>query len=217
MRGVSSSCTTWQPVGQPVLERAGDAAGPGFPCRRGGDRSPLRDQKSRSLPDSVERGVPAGSSGHFRCRSKKRDRSPGAPTARRWRYLATTPRFTSGTSRPAPGRRPWRSYEHRKHCRLPPCRHAAGELWLGGRLRLWDPVLGRPWLIVTANFSDSRHEFSPDGRIVLQHEDKLTTYQVDPALEYRTLPMFRASESLINGRRSDTTAGCSAWARTRAW
>ena len=53
------------------------------------------------------------------------------------------------------------------------------------RLRLWDPILGRPVLSVTANgFSGT--EFSQDGRIVALHEDAVTTYEVDPALEYRT-------------------------------
>ncbi len=35
--------------------------------------------------------------------------------------------------------------------------------------------------------SSSWPEFSQDGRIVVSSDDKLTTYQVDPALEYRTL------------------------------
>jgi WD40 repeat protein len=65
--------------------------------------------------------------------------------------------------------------------------HPAGPLLAskgyGRRLRLWDPVLGWPWLTVTG---DSASEISQDGRIVLEHEDGLTTYQVDPALEYRT-------------------------------
>ena len=74
---------------------------------------------------------------------------------------------------------------HRNHCGFPPRRHTAGKQRLGIRLRLWDPVLGRPWLSLTG--ASGFPEFSQDGRIVLLHEDKLTTYQVDPALEYRTL------------------------------
>jgi serine/threonine protein kinase/WD40 repeat protein len=54
-----------------------------------------------------------------------------------------------------------------------------------GRTWLWDPVLGRDWLKLTGVYW--QHEFSRDGRIVVGAEDKLTTYQVDPALEYRTL------------------------------
>jgi WD40 repeat protein len=54
------------------------------------------------------------------------------------------------------------------------------------RLWLWDPVLGRLWLTLTGASSS---EFSRDGRIVLAHEDQLTTYQVDPALEYRTFAL----------------------------
>jgi serine/threonine protein kinase/WD40 repeat protein len=53
-----------------------------------------------------------------------------------------------------------------------------------GRTWLWDPVLGRPWLNLTGGGSN---QFSPDGRIVVGAEHKLTVYQADPALEYRTL------------------------------
>jgi serine/threonine protein kinase/WD40 repeat protein/tetratricopeptide (TPR) repeat protein len=65
--------------------------------------------------------------------------------------------------------------------------HPAGTLLASNgweaRMWLWDPILGRPWLTL----SDSSYpEFSRDGRIVPGLEDGLTTYQVDPALEYRT-------------------------------
>jgi eukaryotic-like serine/threonine-protein kinase len=67
--------------------------------------------------------------------------------------------------------------------------HPAGTLLASncweGRLRIWDLVLGRPWLSVTAG--DGFVTMSRDGRIILRHEDKLTTYQIDPAQEYRTL------------------------------
>ena len=53
----------------------------------------------------------------------------------------------------------------------------------GDRLRIWDPVLGRQWLTLKGG----GYEPSRDGRIVVQIEEKLTTFQVDPALEYRTL------------------------------
>ncbi len=55
-----------------------------------------------------------------------------------------------------------------------------------GRLRLWDPILGRPVLSLTADLCGPP-EFSRDGRIVVVNEDAFTTYEVDPALEYRTL------------------------------
>ena len=48
-------------------------------------------------------------------------------------------------------------------------------------------MLGRSWLSLTSNGGACWPKFSQDGRIVLSDEDKLTTYQVDPALEYRTL------------------------------
>ncbi len=65
--------------------------------------------------------------------------------------------------------------------------HPAGTLLASngweGRLRLWDAVLGRPWLDMTGN---SSREFSRDGQIIAWLEDKLIPYRVDPALEYRT-------------------------------
>ncbi len=68
--------------------------------------------------------------------------------------------------------------------------HPAGTLLASNgwetRLRVWDPVLGRPWLSLAAG-AGICPEFSRDGRIVVVGEDKMTTYQVDPALEYRTL------------------------------
>jgi WD40 repeat protein/tetratricopeptide (TPR) repeat protein len=66
--------------------------------------------------------------------------------------------------------------------------HPAGTLLASngweGRLWLWDSVLGRSWLNLTGR---SNLVFSRDGRIVIEREERLTTYQVDPALEYRTL------------------------------
>jgi serine/threonine protein kinase/WD40 repeat protein len=65
--------------------------------------------------------------------------------------------------------------------------HPAGALLASNcwdvRLRLWDAVLGRSLLSVTG-YSTS---FSKDGRIVVVTESQLVPYQVDPALEYRTL------------------------------
>jgi serine/threonine protein kinase/WD40 repeat protein len=49
-------------------------------------------------------------------------------------------------------------------------------------MRLWDPVLGRPWL----SWSGGLTGFSQDGRMVVSVENNWTTYHVDPALEYRT-------------------------------
>jgi WD40 repeat protein len=65
--------------------------------------------------------------------------------------------------------------------------HPAGTLLAShgweGRVWLWDPVLGRPWLTLTGS---SELEFSRDGRIVVSREGTQVLYQVDPALEYRT-------------------------------
>jgi eukaryotic-like serine/threonine-protein kinase len=77
--------------------------------------------------------------------------------------------------------------------------HPAGTLLASNgyeeRLRLWDAVLGRPWLSV----SGFGAQFSQDGRIVVGLEGKLTTYQVDPALEYRTFA--HASREPMNYQR----------------
>ena len=68
--------------------------------------------------------------------------------------------------------------------------HPAGTLLASNgwenRLRLWDAVLGRPVLSLTGD-NPTGPVFSRDGQIVLESEDRLTTYQVDPALEYRAL------------------------------
>jgi WD40 repeat protein len=67
--------------------------------------------------------------------------------------------------------------------------HPAGALLASndwdGWLRLWDPVLGRPWFSVTHN--THRLAFSRDGSLCVSRMEELITYQVDPAREYRTL------------------------------
>jgi WD40 repeat protein/tetratricopeptide (TPR) repeat protein len=82
--------------------------------------------------------------------------------------------------------------------------HPAGALLASngweGRLWLWDPVMGRSWLTVTGG-STLDQEFSRDGRLVVALEDELTTYEVDPALEYRTLAHFGA-RPVQHGRAS---------------
>ena len=65
-----------------------------------------------------------------------------------------------------------------------------------GRLWLWDPILGRPWLNLTGGYVSG---LSRDGRIVVEFEDKLSPYQVDPALEYRTVA--HASDKKLNYAR----------------
>jgi WD40 repeat protein len=65
--------------------------------------------------------------------------------------------------------------------------HPAGTLLMShgwdSQLRMWDPVLRRPWLSLNGWFN---LDFSRDGRIVGTADDRLITYQVDPGLEYRT-------------------------------
>jgi WD40 repeat protein len=69
--------------------------------------------------------------------------------------------------------------------------HPAGTLLASNgwdkRLRFWDSALARPVLSLTDGSHPNRQEFSRDGRIVNSFEDQLITYQVEPALEYRTL------------------------------
>src|SRR5579883_604835 len=71
--------------------------------------------------------------------------------------------------------------------------HPAGTLlagldrWKG--LRLWDPALGRLALTMDGT---NRPQFSRDGRIIVALRDRLTTYRVEPALEYRTFALGSA-------------------------
>jgi WD40 repeat protein len=86
--------------------------------------------------------------------------------------------------------------------------HPAGTLlassdW-SGELRIWDQILGRPWLNLTG---DLQSGFSQDGRIVIdRREEGLTTYQVDPALECRTLAHV-SSQQVRYGRPSIRSDG----------
>ncbi len=66
--------------------------------------------------------------------------------------------------------------------------HPAGTLLASngyeGRLRLWDAVLGRQILSMTDGLTA---DFSLDGRIFVGPGNELSPWQVDPAIEYRTL------------------------------
>jgi serine/threonine protein kinase/WD40 repeat protein/tetratricopeptide (TPR) repeat protein len=75
--------------------------------------------------------------------------------------------------------------------------HPAGTLLASNSwervLRLWDPILGHSVLNLAGERGPGiSPEFSQDGRIVLLQEDKVVTYQVEPALEYRTLADVRS-------------------------
>ncbi len=71
------------------------------------------------------------------------------------------------------------------------------------RLRLWDPVLGHSWLNLNGR---TPPEFSADGRIAVSLPGKLATYQLDPALEFRSF-VHAASPSLNYGRPSIQAGG----------
>jgi serine/threonine protein kinase/WD40 repeat protein len=80
--------------------------------------------------------------------------------------------------------------------------HPAGTLLFGagyeGRLRFWDAVLGH--LVLSVSATSFGPEFSNDGQVVVGIVDRLTLYQVDPALEYRTLA--HASSQVIDYRHA---------------
>jgi WD40 repeat protein/tetratricopeptide (TPR) repeat protein len=59
------------------------------------------------------------------------------------------------------------------------------------RLRLWDPVLGRPLL----SLSGASFEFSRDGRLVVARGDEHAIYRVEPAQEYRTFAHAAGEET----------------------
>jgi serine/threonine protein kinase/WD40 repeat protein len=67
-----------------------------------------------------------------------------------------------------------------------------------GRLRLWDAVLGRQILSVTGG---GLWEFSRDGRILLSQANEAGSWQIDPALEYRSFA-HASTEALSYARPS---------------
>ncbi len=71
------------------------------------------------------------------------------------------------------------------HVAFHPASALVGSNGWEAQLRLWDASVGRPVLSMTGE-SNAQFKFSKDGRTVVWLEDELTTYQVDPALEYRT-------------------------------
>jgi serine/threonine protein kinase/WD40 repeat protein len=65
------------------------------------------------------------------------------------------------------------------------------------RLRLWDIAMSRQILSVTGDSFPIWWSLSQDGRFLLGDDSQLTTYQVEPALEYRSLvPTFDAPAGL---------------------
>ena len=149
-----------------------------LPDSRGGDR-PARPvdpfARRRRLGRLESRRHHAGDTG---------ERSQDLPLGRRHRALGGRPSRaipTAACARPS----------------TPPARLLASNGW-EARLRLWDPVLGRTWLSEPGESVIDGH-FSRDGRIVLSLGERLTTYQVDPALEFRTLLSVSTGPSLFEG------------------
>ena len=80
--------------------------------------------------------------------------------------------------------------------------HPAGTLLASNgwesRLRLWDPILGRSCLSAPGDSMIDGH-FSHDGRIVLSQGERLTPYQVEPAVGFRTLKSVSTGPGFFEG------------------
>ncbi len=57
-----------------------------------------------------------------------------------------------------------------------------------GRVRLWDPILARPWMSVTGGMDPL--VFAHDGVLDVCSEDQMITYRVEPSQAYRSLAPF---------------------------
>ena len=181
---------------------------PGLPSRRGPDRGHFDDERRPPhLPDPGDGDGPA---------------RPDDPPARvsaadvAWSPDGTTLATPGERSQDLPlGRRhgtpagdPRGPCQWRRAAGVPPAGTLLASNGWEERLRLWDPILGRRLAERDRADSDDRH-FSRDGRIVVSLGDSLTTYQVEPALEYRTLAhASRRADRLLRSRRSATTVGC---------
>ncbi len=155
------SSTTWRPGGPPALARAG--VGTDLAFRPDGARiAILHDERDSPTCRILEaetgrlvRSIPLPPTG---------DGSPGAPTARRWRRRVEDRKIYLWDA--ATGSRKAileGSYQRRPGRGLPPRRHAAGQQRLGEPARLWDPVLGRPLLSMTAERLSRRNSARTDG------------------------------------------------------
>ena len=207
------SSTTWRPA-SPAGAGAGQARDTWPSVRRGPDRGHLQRVKAptcrileaetgrlvRSIPLHGDAETvawsPDGTTLATPCDDRKIYLWDAATGIRR----ATLEGHTNGGS----------------ECGVPPRRHAAGQQRLGRPAAALGPGPG-PALAEPGRVKLRRH-FSQDGRIVVSLEDQLTTYQVDPALEYRTFAhASRRADSIMEACRSGTTAGCWPWARAAAW
>ena len=79
--------------------------------------------------------------------------------------------------------------------------HPAGTLVASNgwenHLRIWDATLGHP--VLTLNGENSIEPvFSSSGQIVVRSDDRLTTYQVDPAPEYKMLVHARKTITVFH-------------------
>ena len=73
----------------------------------------------------------------------------------------------------------------------------ASDGW-DSQLRLWDPILGRSCPSAPGDSMIDGH-FSRDGRIVLSLGERLTPYQVEPAVGFRTLHSVSTGLSSFEG------------------
>ena len=121
----------------------------------------------------------------IRLRTEADCTSPGALMAPRSRLAAQTPKSTFGMRR----RRTRRAtLEGHYNVGIQIAYHPAGTIlastdW-SEQLRLWDSAVGRHLLNITC---DGEPVIIADGRIVVSRPEQLTPFEVNPALEYRTL------------------------------
>ena len=178
-----SSSTTWRPDSPASRLARHGAGGPGVSCRMATQIAVI-DDESRTQPAGFLERTPGRLVRSIPLR--RGAASPGAPTAPRWRRRATIQDLPLGRRHRHAGRRPSKAHANGGlDCGLPPRRHIAGQQRLGRPAAALGPGPGPAH--AERDRRSATTEFSQDGRIVVSLEDRLTTYQVDPALEYRTL------------------------------
>ena len=159
-----------------------------------------RSSHGRQEPDLPDPGIgdrPAGPVDRAALRTEMR--SPGAPTAPRWRRRCSEiRRSTSGTPPPASARRPWKARPTSGSDRgLPPLRHAAGQQRLGMAAAALGPGPGPARAEHDLPAADGS-TFSQDGRIVVCERGPIDalTRSIRPSSTGRWLMLSPKSDGL---------------------